>query len=52
MTVDERLDPCKTLTLLKSYKPRNRKSKRRFKSQRRTIVARLKNGFATSHSTM
>jgi hypothetical protein len=42
MTITDKLDLCKTLTLLKAYKPKKHKARRRFKSQRRTIVRQLR----------
>lgn len=42
MTITEKLILCQQLTLLKAYKPRKRKGRRRFQSQRRAIVARLR----------
>lgn len=42
MTINDRLDLCRALTSLKSYRPRRRKAKRRFTNQRRRIVKQLK----------
>ena len=44
MNIEARLQLCQRLALLASYRPRNRKAKRRFKSQRRRIVAKLIKG--------
>ena len=42
MTITDKLQLCQQLTLLKSYKPKKNKARRRFRSQRRTIVRQLR----------
>jgi hypothetical protein len=42
MTITDRLDLCRQLVLLKAYKPKKHKARRRFRTQRRTIVRQLK----------
>jgi hypothetical protein len=42
MTIEDRLTAIRLLVGLRSYRPRNRKAKRRFRDQRRRIVQKLR----------